>query len=366
MPVHPIIFEPIFKSRVWGGHRLATLLDKRLPLGQDIGESWELCDLESDQSVAVTGLVKGRTLRQIMTDWGTGLLGSAELVDGRFPLLIKFLDAKQALSVQVHPFDERPAATLATARPKHEAWYVIHADPESLIHKGLRTGVDESALRRALEEGEIVSKLLTVPARKGHHHYIPGGTVHALGAGVVVAEVQTPSDTTFRLFDWDRVDPTTGRKRELQVEEGLRCVRFEPPPRDAERQQHVASVWTSITHLVRCESFVMQRVRMVEGVEQPIPYDEMTVWIVLEGRGEIRCAGLGEAVPFTAGDVVLVPAALKDGRVRTLSGAMWLEVSAAVRSSLAGYDRPDPADLLIPPGGGAFVPLNISTRPKST
>ncbi len=363
MTIYPLIFEPMLKPKIWGGRRLETLLGKRLGKEQAIGESWEIVDLGDDRSIVAFGPDKGRTLTEISRTWGSGLTGRAPLCDGRFPLLIKFLDATANLSVQVHPDQAMADRRGGEVRVKNEAWYVVDAAPGSSIYRGLRDGVDAEALRRAVDAGNIESVLNTISARKGHCYYLPSGTIHALGAGVLVAEVQTPSDLTYRLHDWNRTDPVTGKPRELHVEDALACVSLDSVPAHLEHPEHIASVWTSITSLVRCKSFVIERVRMVVGVEQEITYEEMVIWIVLEGRGTIHCDGLEEPAGFGVGDTVLVPAGLKNGRVQTQDDCMWLEVSIPIESSLAGFERPDRADLNAPPGvGDRYVPLNVPDR----
>ncbi len=359
MNVYPLVFEPIFKPKIWGGRRLQTLLGKKLPPERPIGESWEIADLEDDQSIVARGPARGRTLRDLVTEWGKDLLGGAGLFEGRFPLLIKYLDATQTLSVQVHP-DEATARRLGgRVRVKNEAWYVIHADEGGFIYRGVREGVDAARLREAIEQGRVESVLRRIDVRKGHCYYLPSGTIHALGAGVVVAEVQTPSDVTYRVFDWNRVDPSTGRPRELHLEQALSCISFDPGPIPGEERQHVASVWTAVTRLVHGESFTIERVRMVEGVEHPIPHAEMVVWMILEGKGVVRYDGPDSPLRFTVGDTILLPAALKDGIVQTLDDCMWLEITVPVPSSLEGYDRPPRGQRLAWGVGEGIVPLNV-------
>ncbi len=362
MNVVPLVFEPILKPKIWGGRRLETVLGKRLPPGVAVGESWEIADLEEDQSVVRFGPAKGRRLGELVKDWGADLLGRAPPVDGRFPLLIKFLDAADTLSVQVHPDDAMAARLGGSVRVKHEAWYVLDATPDGFIYRGVRDGVERHAFQRAVREKTVEASLRRLRAKTGHCFYLPSGTVHALGAGVLVAEVQTPSDITYRVFDFDRVESSTGRPRTLHIDEAMECMHFEPVPAECETPQHVASLWTSVTSLVRCPSFVIERVRMVEGVEQVIPYEEMMIWMVLEGSGEVHCKALGEPLRFQRGDTVLLPAALKDARVRTLAPSLWLEVSVPVESELKGFARPSRASLAPVAPGSTFVPLNISPR----
>lgn len=362
MNVFPLVFEPILKPKIWGGRLLETILGKRLPSGVAVGESWELADLEEDQSVVCSGPAKGRRLGELVKEWGADLLGRAPLVDGRFPLLIKFLDAADTLSVQVHP-DEAMARRLGgSVRVKHEAWYVLDSTPEGFIYRGVHEGVDRADFERAIRERTVESALCKLRAKSGHCFYLPSGTVHALGAGVLVAEVQTPSDITYRVFDFDRTESSTGRPRTLHIDEAMECMHFDPVPAECETPQHVASLWTSVTSLVRCPSFTIERVRMVEGVEQLIPYEEMMIWMVLEGGGEIQCRGLADAMRFQRGDTVLLPAAMKEARVRTSAPSLWLEVSVPIESGLAEFNRPSRSSLASMPHGGTFVPLNLSRK----
>ncbi len=349
MDVLPLIFEPIFKRRVWGGRRLETCLQKKLPLDDPIGESWEVADLEGDQSVVAVGPHAGKTFAEMIQWWGADLLGRAALIDGRFPLLLKFLDAAQPLSVQVHPSEEQARLAGGTVRMKNEAWYVIDAAPESWILRGLKDGVDAEELRRAIGAGRIETVMNRIPARRGHAYYLPSGTPHALGPGVLVAEVQTPSDVTYRLFDWNRVEPATGQPRDLHVELALSSMRYEAVPPQTEHPQHLASVWTSITSLVRCESFVVERVRMAAGVEQPIPHEELVIWMMLEGSGRVTCRGLKDPMSLGIGNTIVLPAGLKDARISVDETSLFLEVTLPIASSLEGFTRPDIAPFGIGP-----------------
>ena len=238
---YPLTFEPILKEKVWGGRRLARY-GKALPEGTLVGESWEVADLAETsasgggggeaRSVIATGSLAGRTLHDAMEAWGARLLGSARpAADGGFPLLVKFLDAREHLSVQVHPSPEY-ARSHPGAHLKTECWYVLEADLGSVIYKGVKRGVSQEDFERALRRGDgegVVVLLEAVPAVPGECHNLPSGTVHALGAGVLVAEVQTPSDTTFRVYDWAKEYGRAGR--DLHVEQAMACIDFRPAPR---------------------------------------------------------------------------------------------------------------------------------------
>lgn len=364
MDAYPLIFEPIFKRKIWGGRKLETHLNKRLPPDEPIGESWEVADLEDDQSIVASGPARGQTLGQVVREWGSDLLGCATLFDGRFPLLIKFLDATDTLSVQVHPNAEMATRLGGRIRVKHEAWYVLDAEETGFIYRGVRSGVDATELRRAIDQQHVEDVLNRIAVRKGQCYFLPSGTIHALGAGVTVAEVQTPSDITYRVYDWNRIDPSTGSPRELHLEEALQCVSFDPVPPETESREHVASVWTAVTTLVRSDAFTIERVRMIEGIDQALPYAEMVIWIVLDGAGRIAGDGFGDPIQFRAGDTVVLPAAMKNGRVQTSESCLWLEVTIPIRSSLEGFERPQREHMRQTEPGSGFVQINPPTRPS--
>jgi len=354
MKLCPLIFQPIFKPKIWGGRNLATLLDKTLPEGVSIGESWECADLESAQSVVARGPARGRTLHELVTEWGSRLLGRARPVHGRFPLLIKFLDATEPLSIQVHPDSNVEGAGIAS---KDEAWFILQAEPAAIIYRGLRKGVTMAALEQALRErpASIVDLLEVIRVRAGDAFYLPAGTIHALGGGIAVAEVQMPSDTTYRLYDWDRQRPDDDAG--LHIAPALAAIRTHIDSAAHEKRSHVTSVFTTVTRLITCPSFVVEKVRFVEGIEQDIPYAELVCWIVLEGRGEIHY-GAGEKETFARGEVVVLPAELDRARLKTLTPCSWLEVTIPVASDLSGIPRPPP-DTIRDQRGGGFVQMSI-------
>lgn len=389
----PLIFEPIFREKVWGGRSLERLLSKSLPPDVPIGESWECADLEGGVSHVARGPAQGRTLHELMEEWGTDLLGRAEPVDGRFPLLIKFLDARENLSVQVHPDVTAVQRACGALRLKNEAWHVVEAAPGAVIYRGLKPGLCADDVRAAMARrpAEIVECLERIPVRAGQTYYLPSGVPHALGAGVVVAEVQTPSDVTYRLYDWDRARPAGDAG--LHVEEGLSCLVSGTDFSAFEKRTHVTSLFATITRLLACPSFAIEKVRFIGELEQEIPYVEPVCWIVLDGRGEIlygagASAGAGtgvrsgahgdahECMPFARGDVIVVPAGLKNGRVRTLTDCSWLEVTLpgarkgiaanGVGAGRAGDTMSGKSDGRQPGGGGPIggdrVQLNISMR----
>jgi mannose-6-phosphate isomerase len=301
-PLLPVVFAPLFKQKPWGGQRLAALLDKRLPAGERIGESWELVSLPGNESRVRAGPLAGRTLGELVQRWGADLLGDAPLRDGRFPLLIKFLDASENLSVQVHP---KPDGRDGPPGVKHEAWYVVHADPGAKLYIGLKPGVGPADVGRVVDTGAMVDVLRAWDARPGQCYYLPSGTLHALGAGLVVAEIQTPSDVTYRADDWGRVD-AAGRSREMHVAQALQNIRYDfTDAMFAPRPMRCAGAAGFRTCLMQCERFGLD---LLENTIDELlsPPGAMRVWIVLAGSVEITCDPL--VCRFRRGDVVLIPA----------------------------------------------------------
>ncbi len=239
---YPIILEPIIKPKVWGGRRLAKY-GKHLPADQPVGESWELADLpstsasggggDSAHSAIINGHLAGKTIRDAIALWGDDLLGDAKLTDqGGFPLLVKYLDASEHLSIQVHPSPEYARAN-PDAHLKTESWFILEAHPgpdgePPMIYKGFQEGITKDDLAQAIADGTVPKIMRKELAVAGHCHTLPSGTVHALGAGVLVAEIQTPSDTTFRVYDWAKEYGRQGR--ELHIDAALACACCEPPP----------------------------------------------------------------------------------------------------------------------------------------
>jgi len=339
MSLYPLLFKPRFVEKMWGGRKLETVLNKALPAEKSIGESWEVYDFppgvvegstEWVSSVIANGPLAGRSLHSLVVEQRQALLGSVSLVGvgGQFPLLIKFLDAREDLSVQVHP-DEKYAAANPGAHLKSEAWYVLQNDPGARLLKGLNPASSKESFTQAVATGEVENHIQSIPVKPGDCHYLPSGTVHALGAGILVAEVQTPSDTTFRVHDFNRVDPSTGKLRKLHVEEALACIDFGAKTESDQPRNHIAGLHTTVSRLVTCPYFTLEKVRFSEGVEQPVPYDQPVVWIMLEGRAQVSAAGCTEPTTIKKGDTVLLPADMKHPMLKTLSDCVWLEVGMA-------------------------------------
>ncbi|MDP6480174.1 MAG: class I mannose-6-phosphate isomerase [Phycisphaerales bacterium] len=319
MSVYPLRFAPILKAKVWGGDRLGSW-GKKLPSDQRIGESWELADLpdsiDGGRSVIANGPLAGRTLREAMVQEG-GIMGEASLMEGGFPLLIKFLDAGDNLSVQVHP-DEAWVARHPQDHLKSEAWVVLDAKPGALIYRGLADGTTVNSLREAVESGEVPPCLIAIPAVAGDCHYLPSGTCHALGAGVLVAEVQTPSDTTFRVWDWGR------EGREMHLDQALACIDFTGAAAEASPSPMLKSGPFASTLLTQTPYFSIERIEAVEDAAMPLVMDATpSVLMVLEGEMAIEHEHGFDA---PRGTTVLLPAELRAALLQMPSGSVVLRI----------------------------------------
>jgi mannose-6-phosphate isomerase len=315
----PLVFTPIYRRYLWGGRRFASAFGRELPAGDDVAESWEIVDRGSDQSVVASGPLAGMSLGELVRDHGSALLG-AQSQHAKFPLLFKFLDANQVLSVQVHPDDVRAARLSPPDRGKTEAWYVIDAEPGSRIYAGLRDGVGRADLAAAIRAGTCEALLHSFEPRPGDCVFIPAGTVHAIGAGLLVAEIQQSSDVTYRLFDWNRIGPD-GQPRPLHVEAGVEAVtRFGPV--DPVRRQ--PDVDPAMNRLVTCEFFVLDEVRPV-GPWQVGGDGRLHVLAVL--KGSVRLPDSWSLGSIGPGGCVLLPACLSNQAVATDAGTVLLRVS---------------------------------------
>ncbi len=301
--LYPLRFQPLLKRYLWGGRRLETELGKTLGDGDDYAESWELVDHGADQSVVLAGPLCGTTLHSLVREQGRDLLGRHFPQDG-FPILWKFLDAHKALSVQVHPDDSLAAKLDPPDRGKTEAWVVLAAEPGSLLYAGLEPGVDRTTFERAIAEGTCPSCLHRVEPDVGDCFYIPAGTVHALGAGLLVAEIQQASDTTYRLFDWDRIGPD-GKKRPLQIEAGLAAVDFSRGPVSSQIPKPTDR--PGVECLIDDEKFRLDR--LLASGPLAIGGDERC-HILVNLADPVYVAGDAVDRPLSRGEVMLLPASL--------------------------------------------------------
>lgn len=277
-------------ERVWGGRRLESLFGKRLPQSARIGEAWEIVDREEAQSVVHEGPLRGSTLHELWMEHREAIFGTSLPDTPRFPILCKLLDAQERLSLQVHP----PAAVAQVlgGEPKTEMWYVVDALLDSDLYAGVVPGVTRESFEEAIREGRVADQIYKVPVKKGDAIFIPSGRVHAIGAGNLIVEVQQNSDTTYRVFDWNRIG-VDGKMRALQVAESLKSINFddvEPAFTDVSSQEL----------LVACEYFQVERWRLSVPRNMECG-DRFAIFTVVEGA--VECAGH----TFTPGSFFLAP-----------------------------------------------------------
>jgi mannose-6-phosphate isomerase len=306
MTLYPLRFEPIFKSMLWGGRRLPAFLNRQSPTDGPIGEAWVLSDVEGNSSRVSEGHLAGITLRELLAHDPAAVLGSAPAPHGRFPLLLKFIDSRQELSVQVHPNDEQAARLGSGLFGKTEAWVILDACPNtSKIYAGFTEGITADHFRAALAERRTAATLHSFTPRPGDCVYLEAGTVHAIGANVLLFEVQQTSDITYRLYDWDRLDHKTGQPRQLHIEEGLACTDFGRGRCAPVRPRLEVQEGIHHEHLVSCRHFTLMRRR------SRVPFrvgakGECRMVVCIEGQGELESRG--QRYPLACGDVMLLPA----------------------------------------------------------
>ncbi len=297
MEVYPLKFKPIFKQRIWGGQKLREYFGKDIPAGEKIGESWELADLPQDKSIIANGPLAGMNINQALAEYPREITGDEDF-KGNFPLLIKFLDAEDVLSVQVHPDDETCRRT-GKGDPKTECWYIIKTAPGAVIYKGVKQDVTKEQFAEAIKKGSVAELLNNVEVQQGQCHFLPSGTAHAIGAGLLIAEIQRPSDTTYRVFDFNRVDEH-GKARQLHIEDALESIHF---GEDANELPV-----TTVGRLVECEYFIIDKGHQTRGGERLESTGQMRVVMIVNGDGRFETEGQ-ESVNFNSGDTILLPAA---------------------------------------------------------
>jgi mannose-6-phosphate isomerase len=293
----PITFQPVFMERIWGGRRLETEFGKKLPPKQRIGESWEIVDREEAQSVVSTGPLAGKTLHELWTQHRSEIFGNVSAT-ARFPLLIKLLDAEEKLSLQVHPPND--VAERLGSEPKTEFWYVARADPGAELYVGLRNKISEADFRRALDAGEAANHLHAIRVKAGDGMFLPSGRFHAIGGGNLLVEIQQNSDTTYRVFDWNRLDDS-GQPRQLHVEQAIASINFDDVRPELVRPDG--------EQLVRHQLFDVQKWQL-NAPREIAPTGEFAIVCCLTGR--VRSGD----ITIGPGEFMLVPASSPDRSVK--------------------------------------------------
>lgn len=301
--LYPLQFEPILKERIWGGEKLKTVLNKPI-VSKITGESWELSTVPGDVSIVANGVLKGKSLMDLIDETPDAILGTKvyERFGKQFPLLFKYLDAREDLSIQVHPNDKL-AKERHNSFGKTEMWYVMQADADARIIVGFKEDSSKEEYLKHLHDNTLVSILDDVKAKSGDVFFLETGTVHAIGAGLVVAEIQQTSDITYRLYDFDRID-AQGNKRELHVDLALDAINYDK----VDTQKKYETKTNTSNTVVDCPYFTTNFLPLENKLEVAKTGETFTVYMCIDGDFEIEYDGFKQA--YKKGDTVLVPAAI--------------------------------------------------------
>lgn len=320
--LYPLTFQPIFKERIWGGRELERLYAKPLPPGKPIGESWEISDRPGDASVIANGPLAGKTLRWLMENHADKLLGEAKPAGGnRFPLLCKILDAREKLSLQVHP-PANKAAELK-AEPKTEIWFIADAAPSASLFVGLKHSVTRPEFEKKIADGSVADCFHRISAHPGDVMFLPSGRVHAIGAGLVIFEIQQNSDTTYRVFDWNRVG-LDGKPRELHVEQSLASIDFQDfEPKLAPAYFRQAANF-KFRQLIEDPLFNVQEMVFENAGAVRLSGQYVRIIAVTKGRVNIAGDDCGFSVELKPGQFGLIPASLKNVEIKASANTALL------------------------------------------
>jgi mannose-6-phosphate isomerase len=323
--LYPLTFKPIFKERVWGGRKLAELYSKPLPATRPIGESWEISDRPGDVSIIANGIHAGKDLRWLMEHHARALLGPTAAPGGRFPLLIKILDAREKLSLQVHP-PAHKAAELG-GEPKTEMWFIADADSNAELFAGLKRGTTRAEFEKKLNSGSVTDCFHRLPVRAGDSLFLHSGRVHAIGAGLVIFEVQQNSDTTYRVFDWNRMG-LDGKPRELHIPESLASIDFDDfEPTLVDREFESVG---QLSHKLLAKSplFEVYASRLTSSGDMVLGQGKMRIIGVAEGRLTVVDLGQGNhpELEIKAGSFCLIPASVR-AELKIEAATLFLEIS---------------------------------------
>jgi mannose-6-phosphate isomerase len=321
--LYSFIFQPIFKERIWGGREIETLFGKKLPTAKVIGESWEVSDRPGDESVIQNGEYAGKSLHWLMEKFSREILGDAKAAtENRFPILCKILDAREKLSLQVHPPAHK--AAVMGGEPKTEMWFIAGATPGAELFVGLKRGVTRAQFEKKLSDGTVADCFHRVPVKAGDTMFLPSGRVHAIGGGLVIFEIQQNSDTTYRLFDWNRMG-TDGKPRELHVEQSLASMDFNDFEPKLVMEKFSGDDRLKSRPLVRDALFDVDHVEMKAGAKHPLKPRKLQIIAVVSGQVKIQSVA---PVLVRAGQFCLVPAVLDNVKVVAESDTTWLRVEA--------------------------------------
>ncbi len=305
--LYPLTFQPILKERVWGGRQLEGLFNKPLPPGVPIGESWEISDRPDDMSVIAAGPLAGKSLRWLMENHRAELLGASSGANGAFPLLVKILDARETLSLQVHP--PKQIATRLGGQPKTEMWYVAGASPRAELFVGFKEPITRQQFEAKLRDGSVADCFHRVQVKLGDAMFVPSGRVHAIGGGCVLFEIQQNSDTTYRVFDWNRLG-LDGRPRELHVAQSLECIDFSDVAPGLISALPRRTAGHEIRALVDDPLFRVEVHRLSSATIAAVLPDRFSIVGVVSGKIAIRAGGA--QIERGPGEFSLIPASVAE------------------------------------------------------
>ena len=320
MKLYPLQFEPILKDRIWGGTKLKTYLNK--PIASEItGESWEISTVENDVSIIANGVFKGKSLNELINDFPEQVLGTKvfEQFGKQFPLLFKYLDARKDLSIQVHPNDEL-AKKRHNSFGKTEMWYVMQADDDARLIVGFKEKSSPEEYIQHLENKTLLNILDTKKVKKGDVFFLETGTVHAIGAGTVIAEIQQTSDITYRLYDFDRVD-ANGNTRELHVDLALEAINYDK----GEAQKEYSKIENTSNEVVDCSYFTTNFIPLNGNLNVNKNQNSFTVYMCVDGDFELILNE--EKCNYKKGDTVLIPASLTDFQLSGKASLLEIYIS---------------------------------------
>ncbi len=317
--LYPLKFQPILKERIWGGNKLASVLKKDTD-SDCIGESWEISDVDDDTSIVVNGDLKGATLKELQLQLGADLIGEKnyKIFQDKFPILIKFIDAKQDLSIQLHPNDEL-AAKRHNSFGKTEMWYVMQADDDSNLIIDFNQKMDKDKYLHHLNNKTLPEVLNFDKVKEGDTYFIEVGRVHAIGAGVMLAEIQQTSDVTYRVYDWDRVD-ADGNYRELHNDMALDAIDFDMPDNYKVKYSKKDNV---SNNMVNCPYFTTNYLEVTKTIKKENTHDSFVIYICVDGNAKIETETHSEEIK--KGETILLPAAIRKYSIKT-NKAKLLEV----------------------------------------
>jgi mannose-6-phosphate isomerase len=328
--LYPIKFEPVLKEKVWGGDALVNRYNKKPAVSGNIGESWELSGVEDNKSIVTNGFLEGNNIEEIIEVYMGDITGDAifEKFGTEFPLLIKFIEAREDLSIQVHP-GNLLAKERHQAYGKTEMWYILESENGSKIYSGFREGVTKEIYQEAIVNGTLAELLNVESPKSGDIFFIPAGRIHAIGAGTVLVEIQQTSDITYRIFDWNRKNTGKGN-RELHTDLALDAIDFS---HNGEAKFHRNPIPNVTEHLVECEFFNTSLLNFNSSIRKEYySIDSFVVYICIEGEFLIHWDDCSEKV--TKGETVLLPAMIKEVVLEPLNEARLLEIFVNTESGL--------------------------------